>query len=72
MLVHSEKLNPCTCGSNKTPDLDSDDMVPCWAVKCFDCGKFIHDENWTMSGAVRDWNKANPLKTDSVQENMSL
>jgi hypothetical protein len=63
MLIHSEKLNPCKCGSNKIPDLDSDDMVPCWAVQCYDCGQFQHGDNWTMNGAVKKWNKENPLKT---------
>lgn len=67
MLHHSEKLNPCLCGSNKNPDLNSDDMVPCWGVRCLDCNKFIHDKNWTMKGAVSEWNKANPLKQEKVQ-----
>jgi len=61
MLIHSEKLNPCKCGSKKTPDLDSDDMFPCWAVKCFDCNQLQHDFAWSMQGAVNTWNKENPL-----------
>ena len=68
MLVHSEKIkiNPCKCGSKKKPDIDSDDMVPCWAVQCYDCRQFVHDSNWTMSGAIREWNKANPIKSEAV------
>lgn len=61
MLIHSEKLNPCKCGSKKTPDLDSDDMVPCWAVQCYDCGQSQHGSNWTMHEAVDKWNKENPV-----------
>lgn len=60
-LIHSEKLNPCKCGSEKQPDLDSDDMVPCWGVQCHDCGQFQHDKNWTMNGAVKKWNEQNPI-----------
>lgn len=60
MLIHSEKLNPCKCGSKKAPDLDSDDMFPSWAVQCYDCKKFVHDDNWTMAGAVKKWNLLNP------------
>ena len=65
MLIHSETLNPCSCGSKKTPDLDSDDMVPSWAVQCLDCGKFVHDEKWTMQGAVRKWNEENPVTKET-------
>jgi len=61
MLIHSQKLNPCKCGSEKTPDLDSDDMVPCWAVQCHDCGQFQNGINWTFGEAVDKWNKENPL-----------
>lgn len=61
MFVHSEKLNPCKCGSSKKPDLDSDDMVPSWGVKCYDCGQFQSGPNWTMKGAVIEWNKQNPI-----------
>jgi hypothetical protein len=63
MLHHSEKLNPCKCGSKITPDLDSDDMVPCWAVNCYSCGQMQHGENWTMKGAVKKWNEENPVKS---------
>jgi hypothetical protein len=66
MLVHSEKLNPCKCGSKKKPDLDSDDMVPCWAVRCYDCRQLVHDKDWTMSGAVEAWNNANPINSGLV------
>lgn len=59
MLVHSEKLNPCKCGSTKKPDLDSDDMVPCWAVDCYDCKQSRHGKNWSMREAVNEWNKHN-------------
>lgn len=62
MFIHHEKLNPCKCGSKKKPDLDSDDMVPCWGVTCFDCGQFAHARDWSMRGAVEAWNKANPIK----------
>lgn len=68
MMIHSEKLNPCKCGSKKTPDLDSDDMVPCWGVRCYDCGQFQHDKNWTMTGAVKTWNKENPIKTEDITQ----
>lgn len=61
MLVHSTKINPCKCGSQKKPNLDSDDMVPTWGVQCYDCGQFQHDKNWTAGGAVEVWNKNNPL-----------
>lgn len=61
MHQHTEKLNPCKCGSTKTPDLDSDDMIPCWGVRCHDCGQFQHGPNWDMSGAVKKWNEENPL-----------
>lgn len=67
MLHHSEKFNPCKCGSKETPNLDSDDMVPCWAVNCYHCGQFQNDKNWTFSGAVQTWNKENPLKINKVQ-----
>lgn len=60
-LIHSQQLNPCTCGSKELPVLDSDDMVPSWNVACHDCGKYHHDEKWTFVGAVREWNKNNPI-----------
>ena len=62
-LVHSEKINPCKCGSKKKPDLDSDDMVPSWMVQCYDCGEKAYDKNWTMQGAVKKWNEQNPIKS---------
>jgi len=62
MLVHSEKLNPCKCGSKNTPDLDSDDMVASWGVKCYDCGQFQSAYDWSMQGAVNTWNRENPVK----------
>lgn len=65
MLIHSETLNPCKCGSKKKPDLDSDDMVPCWAVQCLDCGQLRHDKNWSMHGAVKIWNENNPTNVEN-------
>ena len=62
MFIHSEQLNPCKCGSKKQPDLDSDDMVPCWSVRCHDCGKNLSHHNWSMSGAVKVWNEQNPIQ----------
>lgn len=53
------ELNPCKCGSKKNPHLDSDDMVPTWAVTCYDCGQYQHGENWTLRGAITTWNKEN-------------
>lgn len=67
MLVHSEKLNPCKCGSAKQPDLDSDDMVPSWAVNCYDCGQMQHGKHWDYSGAVKKWNEENPLTENKRQ-----
>jgi hypothetical protein len=69
MLIHSEKLNPCKCGSNNDPDLNSDDMVPCWAVYCYNCGQLQHDKNWTLRGAVKTWNEENPVKSESSYNN---
>jgi hypothetical protein len=66
MLIHSQKLNPCKCGSKKQPDLDSDDMIPCWGVRCYDCGQFQHDYDWTMVGAVNTWNKQNPVEANVI------
>jgi len=66
MFHHSEKLNPCKCGSKKRPDLDSDDLVPCWSVFCHDCKKNIHDQNYTMGGAIKKWNEENPLRDIDV------
>lgn len=59
MLHHSYELNECKCGSDKKPDLDSDDMVPCWGVRCHDCNQFQHGENWTIVEAVNKWNEQN-------------
>jgi hypothetical protein len=61
MFIHNQKLNPCKCGSKKEPNLDSDDYVPCWSVFCPDCKQNIHDDNWTMTGAVNEWNKINKI-----------
>ncbi|MDP3561742.1 MAG: hypothetical protein Q8R83_06165 [Legionellaceae bacterium] len=47
--------------------MDSDDMVPCWGVKCYACKQFQHDDSWSMGGAVKAWNNANPVKTGAVQ-----
>lgn len=66
MFIHSEKLNPCKCGSKKTPDLDSDDMHPSWAVNCYDCGQFCHGPNWDLAGAVKDWNSKNPVNEEKA------
>ena len=62
MLIHSYTLNPCKCGSKKKPDLDSDDMIPSWAVTCYDCKQFQHGPKWKASEAVAKWNLENPLK----------
>lgn len=62
MLVHSYQLNPCRCGSSQTPDLDSDNMMPCWGVKCYACGQFQHGPNWDAAGAVKKWNVENSLE----------
>ena len=67
-LIHSQKLNPCKCGSKKTPDLDSDDFIPTWAVQCFDCGQFQHSAGWTFGGAVDKWNEENPITEKAVTE----
>lgn len=64
MFIHTEKLNPCKCGSKRKPTLDSDDMIPCWTVQCYKCGQSQHDSNWSMHGAVSAWNIANPIKTE--------
>ncbi len=66
MLIHSEILNPCKCGSKTKPDLDSDDMIPSWAVQCYDCGQYQSHPNNTMRGAVIVWNKENQLVTERV------
>lgn len=63
MSIHSEKISPCRCGSTKTPDLDSDDMVPCWTVMCHDCKQIQHGISWTMNGAVNKWNEENSLQS---------
>ena len=57
----AQQINPCKCGSKKKPDFDSDDMIPCWAVQCYDCRQFAHGSNWTMEGALKAWNNANPI-----------
>ena len=62
MFVHNEVINPCVCGSSKTPDLDSDDMVPTWGVKCHECKQFHHDRDWSYDGAILEWNKHNQIK----------
>lgn len=59
MLIHSDKLNQCKCGSEEMPDLDSDDMVPTWGVRCYDCKQFQHGKNWDSDGAVKIWNEEN-------------
>lgn len=61
MFVHDYKLNPCKCGFSNKPTLDSDVMIPCWAVECTACHQFQHDENWTLNGAIKVWNDANPI-----------
>lgn len=66
MLIHSEKLNPCKCGSKKKPDLDSDDMVPSWIAQCYDCGQKQYGKNWTFGEAVYKWNKENPVTDQKV------
>jgi hypothetical protein len=57
------EINPCKCGSKNTPDLNSDDMIPCWMVKCLECKQSHHSESskWTRTGAIVKWNKENPL-----------
>jgi len=69
MFIHSEKLNPCKCGSKNTPVLDSDDtvldnddMASCWMVECYECGQIQYSDHWTLEGAVNKWNKENPIK----------
>ena len=59
--MKDELLNPCKCGSKKSPNIDSDDMVPCWGVSCYSCKQFQHGESWTYNGAVRKWNDENPI-----------
>lgn len=60
-LIHSMQINPCKCGTDKVPNFDSDDMVPCWAVQCYVCKQFVHDTHWTMKGTVNKWNNENPI-----------
>ena len=43
----------------KQPDLDSDYMIPCWGVRCYDCGQFQYSSDWSYSGAVKTWNNNN-------------
>lgn len=59
MFIHSEKLNQCKCGSKKRPDLDSDDMFPCWIVQYYGCGQKCHDDRFSFDGAIIKWNKEN-------------
>ncbi len=60
MLIHNYKLNPCKCGSTTMPNLDSDDMIPSWGVRCNDCNQFQHGD-WSSAGsAVGVWNRENP------------
>jgi len=68
-FIHSEKLNPCKCGCRVPPDLDSDDMFPSWAVQCYSCKQIQHDKDWTLSGAVREWNRVNPIKNEETKNN---
>ena len=60
-LIHSMQINPCKCGTDKDPNFDSDDMVPCWAVQCYVCKQFVNDDDWTMKGTVNKWNNENPI-----------
>lgn len=59
-----KNLNPCKCGTDKHPDTDSDDMIPCWQAYCTFCGQRQNSEtnNWTYWGAVNKWNEENPIK----------
>jgi hypothetical protein len=63
-FIHNYELNPCKCGTKQKPDLDSDDMFPCWMVQCFKCNQKCHsdDDQWTLPKAVNKWNKENPIK----------
>ena len=72
--MYSYKLNPCGCGSTQTPDLDSDDMVPSWGVRCPDCSQFQHGRDWGIEQAVEKWNQENPLlsEEESFQEHEFL
>lgn len=62
-FIHNEVLNPCKCGSKEKPDFDSDDMVPSWIVQCYVCGQQCHDSDFSYQGAIKEWNKNNPPKT---------
>lgn len=64
MSLEKKELNPCKCGSEKYPNIDSDDMFPCWMVNCEECKQIAHSDTreWTYCGAVNAWNSANPLK----------
>ena len=66
MFIHSEKLNPCKCGSQKQPILDSDDFVPCWDVSCRDCGQRQNSDSWSKNGAVSKWNEENKISIETV------
>tara|TARA_R110000796_G_scaffold146955_1_gene263681 strand:- start:1594 stop:1773 length:180 start_codon:yes stop_codon:yes gene_type:complete len=57
------EINPCKCGSKDAPEIDSDDMIPCWMVICLDCNQSQHSEatNWSYNGAINKWNKENPI-----------
>lgn len=69
MFIHSEKLNPCVKCGNKNPDLDSDDMMPCWMVQCGnkECDQSAHGEHWSLVGAVKEWNKKNPVNSNATE-----
>ncbi len=69
MLHHSYKINACKCGSEQMPVLDSDDMIPCWGVRCSDCNQFQHGKDWDSNGAVKKWNEENPSNSYFQQDN---
>lgn len=62
-MSKEKELNMCKCGSDKYPNIDSDDMIPCWMVTCWDCDQKAHAQgsSWTYFGAVNEWNKNNPV-----------
>jgi hypothetical protein len=66
MLIHNYTINPCKCGSKKIPVLDSDDMIPTWAVKCYECQQLQYNDWNSAASAVNKWNKENPLNEDSI------
>jgi hypothetical protein len=65
MLIHNQTINPCKCGSKDIPVLDSDDMIPSWGVKCYDCQQFQYNDWNSAESAVGKWNKENPLEGNS-------